>query len=163
MSTRFATVTAGSVVLLAAFAVVGETPPSTDASALSQDLRALLQAEMKELQAGVQTVAASLPSGNWDAIATSAVAMKQSYVLEKKLTEALKQELAGLPDGFKALDERFHERAEKLAVAARSRDAEAVSFQFSRLLETCAACHASYAQAQFPAFKAPPPTEPHHH
>ena len=149
-----------SVGVLASFAGAA---PQAGAPALSDDLRALLQAEMKELQAGVQSVAASLPAGNWEAIAASATAMKESYVLEKKLTEAQKQELAGLPDGFKALDEGFHLRAEKLATAARNRDAEAVSFQFSRLLETCVACHASYAKAQFPGFKAAATAEPHHH
>ena len=65
--------------------------------------------------------------------------MRASYVLEKKLTTAQRQDLEKLPEQFKALDEAFHLRAEKIAQAAKVKDAEAVSFQFSRLLDTCVA------------------------
>ncbi|MFZ1805440.1 MAG: cytochrome c, partial [Nitrospira sp.] len=51
------------------------------------------------------------------------------------------------------LDEAFHLRAEKLAHAAKAEDAEAVSFQFSRLLDSCVVCHSTYAKSKFPNFR----------
>lgn len=120
---------------------------------MSPELRQLFQAEMRELLAGTRTIAESLPVANWDGIATSAAAMRDSYVLEKKLTKAQEDELAKLPEQFRIMDQAFHLRAQKLVVAAKARDAEAVSFQLSRLLDTCVSCHSSYATSQFPNFE----------
>ena len=108
--------------------------------------------EMLALLTGTQTIAASLPMADWRVIADTSARMRHSYVLEKKLTQAQEEELSRLPSQFKSLDEAFHLRAEKLERAAVTRDAEAVAFQFSRLLEECTECHAKFAQGKFPAF-----------
>jgi hypothetical protein len=129
---------------------------------MSPDLRSLFQAEMRELLIGTQTIAGALPTGNWESISKTATTMRESYILEKKLTKAQDEELSKLPAAFRLLDEGFHLRAERLARAAMARDGEAVSFQFSRLLDTCVACHTSYARAQFPQFE-PAAHESHHH
>jgi hypothetical protein len=71
---------------------------------MSPDLQQLFQAEMRELLLGTQTIAGFLPIANWDGIASSAMAMRASYVLEKKLTTAQRQNLEKLPEQFKALD-----------------------------------------------------------
>lgn len=118
---------------------------------LSADLQKLFQQEMLALLTGAQTIAASLPVGNWEAIVETSATMRHSYVLEKKLTPAQEDELSRLPDEFKSLDESFHLRTSKLERAAVARDAEAVAFQFSRLLESCTECHARFARAKFPA------------
>lgn len=120
---------------------------------MSPDLQQLFQAEMRELLLGTQHIAGSLPVANWDGIAGSAMAMRNSYVLEKKLTTTQRHDLEKLPEQFKAFDEAFHLRAEKLAHAAKAKDAEAVSFHFSRLLDTCVACHSTYAKPKFPNFR----------
>jgi cytochrome c556 len=119
---------------------------------MSAELQKLFQQEMLALLTGTQTIAASLPVANWGAIAETSATIRHSYVLEKKVTRAQEDELSRLPSEFKSLDETFHLRAEKLERAAVARDAEAVAFQFSRLLESCTDCHAKYAQARFPAF-----------
>jgi hypothetical protein len=118
---------------------------------MSPDLQQLFQAEMREL--GTQHIAGALPIANWDGIADSAMAMRNSYVLEQKLTTTQRHDLEKLPEQFKAFDEAFHLRAEKLAHAAKAKDAEAVSFHFSRLLDTCVACHSTYAKPKFPNFQ----------
>lgn len=120
---------------------------------MSPDLQQLFQAEMRELLLGTQRIAGALPVANWDGIADSAMAMRHSYVLEKKLTPAQRHDLENLPEQFKVLDEAFHRRAEKLAQAAKAKDAEAVSFHFSRLMDTCVACHSTYAKTKFPNFR----------
>jgi hypothetical protein len=120
---------------------------------MSPDLRQLFQAEMRELLLGTQRIAGALPVANWDSIADSAMAMRNSYVLEKKLTPTQRHDIEKLPERFKVFDEAFHRRAEKLAHAAEAKDAEAVSFHFSRLLDTCVACHSTYAKSKFPNFR----------
>lgn len=129
---------------------------------MSPDLQQLFQAEMRELLLGTQLIAGALPIANWDGIADSALAMRNSYVLEQKLTPAQKHDLEQLPEQFKAFDDAFHHRAEKLAHAAKAKDAEAVSFHFSRLLDTCVACHATYAKTKFPNFRSEGGTEHRH-
>ena len=121
---------------------------------MSPDLQQLFQAEMRELLLGAQRIAGALPIANWDGIADSAMAMRNSYVLEQTLTTTQRHDLEQLPEQFKAFDEAFHLRAEKLAHAAKATDAEAVSFHFSRLLDTCVACHSTYATSTFPNFRA---------
>jgi len=135
-------------------------PPS--ALNMAPDVRQLFQAEMRELLMGTQSIAASLPVGNWESITRSALTMRDSYVLDKKLTTAQRHALDRLPEHFKALDYAFHVRAEKLADAAKAKDAEVAAFQFSRLLETCVACHSSYATAQFSGLTSTA-REPQHH
>ncbi len=129
---------------------------------MSADLRKLLQEEMLELLTGTQTIAASLPVANWKGITVTSARMRHSYVLERKLTRSQEDELSRLPDEFKALDEAFHLRAEKLERAAAARDAEAVAFQFSRLLETCTTCHTKFANTKFPAFGVKGRDDNHH-
>lgn len=139
-----------------------EPSVSTLSLNVSPDLLQLFQAEMRELLLGTQHIAGALPIANWDGIADSALAMRNSYVLEQKLTPAQRHDLEQLPEQFKAFDQAFHLRAEKLAHAAKAKDAEAVSFHFSRLLDTCVACHATYAKMKFPNFRSEGGTEHRH-
>ncbi len=139
-----------------------EPSVSTPSLNMSPDLQQLFQAEMRELLLGTQRIAGALPVANWDGIADSAMAMRNSYVLDQKLTTAHRHDLEQLPEQFKAFDEAFHHRAEKLAHAAKAKDAEAVSFHFSRLLDSCVACHATYAKTRFPNFRSEGGTEHRH-
>lgn len=139
-------------------------PPGTPGAplSLSPDLLALFRAEMRELLVGTQTIAAALPTGAWDSIVMTSHEMKASYVLEKNLNPPLEKELAALPERFRDLDRNFHARTDKLAEAAMRRDAEAVTYQFSRLLESCVTCHSAFAQARFPTLVTPSPAEHAH-
>ena len=130
---------------------------------LSPDLLELLRAEMREIAAGVQGMALSVATANWQAIRATSEQIRASYIMEKKLKPDQAEELArALPAQFKLLDAQFHQRAEKLAAAAQARDPELVVFHYSRLVESCVACHASFAAARFTGFAAPDP-QVHHH
>lgn len=142
--------------------VSAEPAAAADGLDLPAGTRQLLQEEMRELLLGTQAIAAALPVGDWDGIARTATAMRDSYVLERKLTAEQRSDLGRLPGPFQALDEAFHLRAGRLAQAAGTADAEAVSYQFSRLLEACTGCHSAYAKAQFPNFHPVAPAEHHH-
>jgi cytochrome c556 len=130
---------------------------------LSPELAELLRAEMREITAGIQLIAASLATANWEAVHETAAQIRASYIMEKSLTSGQVEELdRALPEPFKLLDAEFHARAEKLAAATEARDTELAGFHYARLLETCTRCHAAFARARFPGF-APPPAGGHAH
>lgn len=146
---------------LAAFALVFGGFPSAYAEhpavapavlPMSPELLELLRAEMRELLGASQAISLALPVGDWAHIAATSEKMRKSYILEKQLTNAQREELDSLPELFKRLDKQFHMRTEKLAHAASEKDAELTAFHFARLLEGCAGCHAVYAQQRFPGF-----------
>jgi cytochrome c556 len=138
--------------------------PATGLSgySMSPGLLELFRAEMRELLAGSQAIAAALPVADWTSISATSEQMQKSYVLERQLTDAQRDELESLPAQFKALDEQFHRGTEKLAHAASQQDAQLVAFYFARLLEECTQCHATYAQTRFPGFPQES-VDAHHH
>jgi len=150
--------------LSAAFhAYAGEpAAPSQDVK-LSPALLDLLRAEMREITTGVQGIAVSLAAGDWASIHETSAKIRASYIMEKKLTPAQAKELErALPERFKQLDAEFHQRAERLGDAAAAHDAELVAFHYSRLVESCALCHAAFAKSRFPGFSSSAQQDHHH-
>lgn len=130
---------------------------------LSPGLQNLLRAEMREISTGVQGIAVSLATADWQSIQETSTKIRTSYIMEKKLTPAQAKELEqALPGQFKQLDAEFHQRAERLGVAAAAHDPELVAFHYSRLVESCALCHAAFATSRFPGFSSPA-QQGHHH
>jgi hypothetical protein len=130
---------------------------------LSPDVLALLRAEMIEITGGVQGIAYFLATADWHSIHETSEKIRDSYIMNLKLTAAQIEELEhALPERFRQLDAEFHQRAGKLGAAARAHDAEQVVFQYSRLLETCTVCHAAYAGSRFPGFVSKAPKEHAH-
>ena len=127
-----------------------------DGISLSPDVLNLLREEMREIAGGVQGVALSLAAADWRSIEVTSAKIRASYIMEKKLTSAQAKELEkALPEHFKRLDAEFHQRAEKLGAAAAAHDPELVVFHYSRLVESCVRCHASFAGKRFPGFASP--------
>ncbi len=147
-----------------ALSTYAEGPPAPHQGVeLSPPLLDLLRAEMQEIAGGVQDIALSLATADWKAIQETSTRLRASYIMEKQLTPAQEKELAkALPERFKQLDAEFHQRAERLGSAAAAHDPERVAFEYSRLVESCAVCHAAYATSRFPGF-APPVQGGHHH
>lgn len=140
-----------------------EPPASPNDLQLSQEVQSLLQAEMREIAVAVQAVALSVATGNWESIKSISENIRTSYVMQKNLTDSQRHELEDqLPDYFKRLDAEFHARAEKLGLAAAANDPETVAFQYYRLIEACATCHATFAKTRFPGFSSISP-EKHQH
>ena len=135
----------------------------TDDLQLSEELRTLLQTEMREIAGASQVVVMSFVMGDWQSIQRISEQIRASYVMEGKISVSQKQELEEkLPDHFKRLDSEFHGRAERLGLAAVAEDPEMVAFHYYRMLETCATCHAAFAKSRFPGFSSEAP-EVHHH
>lgn len=117
---------------------------------------------MREIARGIQSVPLSLVSADWQSIVETSSKIQASYIMEKNLTAAQVKEIEqALPEHFKQLDAEFHQRAVRLSAAASAHDAELVSFEYSRLVETCATCYAAYANMRFPGFS--PATQQNHH
>ena len=149
-------VLAGVLALAAALAHAAEPTAPSRALQLSPGVKALLTAEMVEIARGVQGMTLSIASADWASIQSISTRIHASYILERQLTPAQAEELErALPERFKELDAEFHARALRLGAAAAAHDAELVVYQYSRLIESCTACHAAYAAARFPGFAAP--------
>ena len=140
-----------------------EPPVLPDDLQLSQELRTLLQTEMREIAVASQAVVMSFVMGDWQSIQRVSEQIRASYVMERNISNSQKKELENkLPDHFKRLDAEFHARAEKLGSAAAAEDLEMIAFHYYRMLETCATCHAAFAKSRFPGFSSEAP-EAHQH
>jgi hypothetical protein len=143
-------------------AVISADSPGGPTTALSPELRAAFVAEMQHLDQGLQRAVSAVARADWPAVERAAREIKGSFILEQRLSADQLAELHRvLPEPFLALDRAFHERAERLAVAARSVDVELATFLTYKLTEACISCHAQYAQHRFPGLSAP--TADHHH
>jgi hypothetical protein len=146
------------VALLAApgsppFAVEQEHHEPAEAAELhlSDDLKALLNQEMREIEAGMMEMIPAISAGDWEVIAQVARKIDESFIMKQALTEPQLEELHhALPAKFVALDEYFHSTAGKLAEAAHRRDGELVNFYYYQLHSQCMTCHVGYASERFP-------------
>ena len=121
---------------------------------LSINLQKILSAEMNGIQKGMTVLAVAIPAGHWEEIAQTAAQMKDSYIMNKKLSHDEREALHhSLPPGFRALDSEFHDTAGLLRQAAREHNKDLVTSYFCKLNETCVACHSIYAAKRFPDFK----------
>jgi hypothetical protein len=156
-----------AITILPCTLTTGAAEPAATSSeelALSSEVLELLRAEMREVAAAVQTITTALPIGGWQGIHEAALGIRNAYVMNR-LTDAQARELEqALPPGFLTLDHALHGRAQQLADAAHDKNAELVTFHFSRMLETCTQCHAAFAAERFPGFEAiEPEASGHHH
>lgn len=153
----------GSLVTVSFHGYAAESQAKHQDIELTPDLLNLLRAEMREISGGVQGIALSLATADWESIELVSSKIRASYIMEKKLTTSQKKELGQvLPEHFKQLDTEFHQRAEKLGRAAAAHDRELTVFHYSRLVESCVRCHSAFATKRFPGFATPIPMSHHH-
>jgi cytochrome c556 len=157
ISQPFSICVLASVISLAgALAHAAEPAAAPRSLQLSASVKNLLTAEMVELTKGMQGLTLAIASADWASIQSTSTRIRESYIMEKQLTAPQAEELErALPERFKELDAEFHQRAQRLGAAAAAHDAELVVYHYSRLIESCTACHAAYAGARFPGFAAP--------
>jgi len=140
----------------------GDPPPGQDIQ-LSPELLDLLRAEMREISTGIQGIAVSLATADWGSVKQTSAKISASYIMKQSLTPAQANELKqALPEQFKLLDAEFHRRADRLGAAAEAHNAELAAFHYSRLVGSCAHCHAKFASQRFPGFTRAHEKEHHH-
>ena len=151
------------MVLICTSASAQEKQPAQHDLHLSPQLAELLRAEMRALLTGIQAIASGIASADWKTVADNSAQIRTSYILDQKLTPALREELDdSLPEHFKRLDSNFHLEAGKLEAAATSYDSQLATFHYYRLLESCTTCHALYASSRFPGFRSSAGRVHHH-
>jgi len=95
----------------------------------------------------------ALVMGDNATAADQARAIERSFIMEQSMTEQDRQDLmAVLPAAFVDLDRLFHETAADLAAAAESNDRSRAHAAFDKMIETCGACHETFATDRFPDF-----------
>lgn len=121
-------------------------------TALSPAIRELLKQEMTGIQKTMTEILPLLVSGDWQHVSQLAEKIADGHIMKQKLTAEQAQELvATLPQGFKDLDNNFHNSASMMSHVAKQGHIELVAFYYYRLTELCITCHGQYAQHRFPS------------
>ena len=136
----------------------------SDVESLSPELRALLKQEMLAIQEGMKNIVPAFASGNLKEVSGIAGKISKSFILKQKITDSQKHELhQKLPKGFILKDQQFHKDAGMLEHVSKKGHTELVGFYYSKLLESCIACHSEYASHRFPTFTKESAKEAHQH
>ncbi len=118
---------------------------------LSPAIRTLLTQEMNSIQKTMTEILPLLVSGEWRQVSELAAKIAGGHIMKQKLSAEQAQELmTTLPQGFKDLDNNFHNSASMMSHVAKQGHIELVAFYYYRLTELCITCHAKYAQHRFP-------------
>ena len=129
---------------------------------LSAELHQALVAEMVAIDAGISSLASAIAQGDWPTVRRESQKIHDSFILKQELSKAELEELhRSLPADFLALDVRFHQHAKQLADVAEEGDGELAVFYFTKLVEGCVDCHATFAPGAFPGLA--PAAERHDH
>ena len=124
---------------------------------LTPRLKELLTKEMQQVAQAAASLALAISAGDHGSVNQFGVAVRDSFILKKSLTQQDKEDLMrAVPPEFVALDGRFHDIAGKLAHAAELKDSELQGFYYSKMLEACVACHAQFASDRFPGLQTRP-------
>src|SRR5574340_252184 len=112
---------------------------------LTLRLAQMLSEEMLSVKQATEQIFNALIVGDNAMVATQAMGIHDSFILERGLTEQDKKDLmkAASPE-FLKLDGNFHVTAQKLSEAAQHKDRELQQFYYSRLVETCQTCHSQF-------------------
>jgi len=120
---------------------------------LTPKLQGLLQREMVAILDASHHIVDALVMGDSATVSDQARAIERSFIMEQSMTDQDRKDLmAVLPPAFIDLDRLFHQTAAKLAAAAESNDQVQVHASFSKMIETCSACHEKFATDRFPGF-----------
>ncbi|WP_286829942.1 MULTISPECIES: cytochrome c [Kordiimonas] len=146
---------AGVIILIVLAALIGvgiytvtnqQEPAASER--LPDNLRSLLQEEMRLLNTGVQSIDAALKAGDEATVASVARQMHDSFILRQKLTPGDIRRLKFVMGAdFVLTDKAFHGTALELSQAAQAGDAERQTAIFQSLKAACVSCHERYAPA----------------
>ena len=140
----------GTILVVFAFTAgaVAEEPVGPK---LTPRLKDLLSQEMRQVAQATADLSLAIASGDHHAAMELGLAVRDSFILKRSLTDQDKKDLMGaVPPEFVAMDRRFHGLAGKLAHAAEAKDSELQGVYYAKVIETCVTCHAHFASDRFP-------------
>lgn len=130
---------------------------------LSPELRELLQKEMRLIENGMNSIFSAYISGDFQEVERIAQEINYSFILKQEITqEQLKELKSTMPKGFLKMDRNFHEYAGELAKSANKGNKDVIGFYYSKMTESCVACHSHFASHRFPSFQNTE-SKGHHH
>lgn len=125
---------------------------------LTPKLNELLTDEMRSIRQAMTHILDGLIVGDHSIVENMASQIKASFILQQQLSEKDKKDLMAVaPQAFLKLDGEFHETAGKLSQAAQAQDYELQRYYFSKLIDSCQACHSEYVTDKFPGFSGAAP------
>jgi hypothetical protein len=120
---------------------------------LSEPVRNLLRQEMQQVRVAMQSLVSALATADWKNIEKLGKGIQNSFILKQKISKQQMHELhSALPAEFKKLDQKFHYYAGMLAHVAKEKDTDLTQFYFSKMTESCMACHSQFATQRFPGY-----------
>ena len=138
-------------ILLFTGSLLAEEPKAVEK--LSNELQNLLSLEMLQIEKGMHKIFSHIIRGEYEQINKSALKIRDSFILRKKLTKAQRNEIKQLPKAFLELDHSFHETAGDLANAAEFGDKDSVVEYYQKMTAKCVQCHSKFATFRFKSFK----------
>ena len=126
--------------------------PELVSKRLNPRLSQLLTEEMRSVRQAMGQIFNGIVVGDSSLVANMAEQIHNSFILMRELTDKDRKDLNALPADFLRMDGEFHTTAKKLAVAGQHKDLELQRYYFTRLTESCVACHSRYVTDRFPAF-----------
>ena len=144
-----------SGIIVAASLFIGTSAMAADPVGpnLTPRLKELIAKEMQQVAEATSDLAVAISAGDHHTVMELGIAVRDSFILKKSLTDQDKKDLMGaVPKEFVALDRDFHGLAGKLAHAAEAKDSELQGFYFAEMLQRCVACHSHFATDKFPGF-----------
>lgn len=96
---------------------------------------------MMEHLLSIQKITGALAVEDWEGVAKASAMIESSPQMQRMC-----QHMGAGADGFTDIALDFHRRADKIAEAAKAKDAAAVLKATEHTLEACTTCHAAYRQ-----------------
>lgn len=142
--------------LVAPVADAADPADSNVASKLPAHIRQLLIQEMNAVLDASKKILDALVRGQDAVVAENAQAIHDSFILRQQMSPEDKQALLdAVPEAFVERDRAFHEVSERLAEAAREKDAARQLQLFNDMVGACVECHSRHAAGRFPALSEP--------
>jgi hypothetical protein len=160
LSTKLSSCAFGAILFVASAQAQGEhhghhAQPKNQGHSieLSEPVRNLLRQEMQQVRVAMQSLVSALATADWKNIEKLGKGIQNSFILKQKITKEQMHELhSALPAEFKKLDKKFHYYAGMLAHVAKEKDTDLTQFYFSKMTESCMACHSQFATQRFPGY-----------
>lgn len=117
---------------------------------LSPELRTLMKTEMAYIEVSMKDILSNIVKGEYEQAGKTAGSIRDSFVFAKSLTQKQVDELkANLPQGFREIDQKFHQEAGALAVAGEFGERDEALESYSKMLKMCVQCHSTYVTHRF--------------
>lgn len=117
---------------------------------LPEEVRALLQEEMVQVQAAMKSIHGAIVRGQHEVVREKGQAIHDSFILKQSMTPDMRQTLkAAAPKEFLKLDQKFHKLAARLSESGKEEETGKQLEIFGKMTQACVTCHSRYVSDRF--------------